>query len=190
MEQNTIYLIGVLGLTAYGTAVYQMIKGVYAPSFFSRGVWFLLGINSLAGVILGGGSKSSIILASTLFIGNLAVFITSYSKGTREFGRVEKISLTLLIVSTLLWVVLDAPFIGLVLSLIAHFIGGIPTILRVAKEPQTEQAYHWYFFFVASLLAVVVSGTGDLRSIVFPIYFAFFDGLIILLANRKRLSRL
>ena len=88
METALIYVIGLLGITAYVTAVYQMLTNVYAPSFFSRGVWFLLGINSFAGVLLGGGSQSSIVLAGTLFIGNLAVFITSYRKGSREFGLV------------------------------------------------------------------------------------------------------
>lgn len=189
MEASLTYLIGLIGLTAYATAVYQMLQNVYTPSFFSRGVWFLLGINSFAGVLLGGGSDSSVVLAGTLFVGNLAVFITSYKKGTREFGLVEKISLCLLIISALLWVVLDAPFIGLIVSLAAHFIGGIPTIWRVAKKPESEQAYHWYFFWVASVLTIYNSDASDLKSIAFPIYFALFDGLIILLANRKRIAK-
>ena len=189
METALIYVIGLLGITAYVTAVYQMLTNVYAPSFFSRGVWFLLGINSFAGVLLGGGSQSSIVLAGTLFIGNLAVFITSYRKGSREFGLVEKISLLLLIVSAALWIFLEAPYLGLIISLVAHFIGGIPTIWRVAKRPQSEQAYHWYFFTIASVLTIFNSDAGTVKSVTFAIYFACFDGLIILLANRKRLFK-
>lgn len=189
MEIFLTYLVALLGLTAYATAVYQMQKNVYSPSFFSRGVWFLLGINSFAGVLLGGGSKSSVVLAGTLFIGNLAVFIASYRKGTREFGLVEKISLALLVVSALLWIFLDAPFVGLVISLVAHFVGGIPTIWRIVKKPSSEQAYHWYFFFVASVIAALNGDADNLKSIVFPLYFALFDGLIIFLVNRKRFTR-
>jgi hypothetical protein len=185
--QTTIYmLILLLGITAYASAVYQMLKNEYTPSFFSRGVWFLLGINSFAGVLLGEGSDASIILAGTLFAGNTAVFIASYWKGSREFGTAEKISLMLLIISGMLWAVLNAPYIGLIVSLVAHFVGGIPTIWRVIKRPETEQAYHWYFFFVASIISIFASEQKALHIILFPVYFALFDGLIILLTNRKR----
>jgi hypothetical protein len=178
-----------LGSTAYITAVWQILKGTYQPSFFSRGVWVLLGINSFAGVLLGGGSKSSVLLALTLLLGNAAVFIVSYKKGSRAFGTAEKISLTLLIISTAMWLGLDAPYIGLIISLAAHFIGGIPTIVRVARVPSSEQAYHWYFFFVASIVGILSSDGSILRTVLFPAYFAFFDGLIILLANRNRIFR-
>ncbi len=164
-----------------------MIQGVYSPSFFSRGVWFLLGIISFAGVFFGEGSSASVALAATLLIGNGAVFITSYKKGSRDFGNVEKLSLVLLIVAVIVWAVFDSPYLGLVISLIAHFIGGIPTIWRVCKRPESEQAYHWYFFFTGCIISIIASEDKALTAILFPVYFAAFDGLIIALANRKRL---
>jgi hypothetical protein len=189
MKAALYILILLLGTTAYASAVLQMQKGQYSPSFFSRGVWFLLGINSFAGVLLGEGSKASVILAGTLFAGNAAVFAASYKKGSREFGVVEKISLVLLLVSALVWAIFEAPFLGLIISLVAHFIGGIPTMWRVAKRPHSEQAYHWYFFFVASVLSIMASDNKALTAILFPVYFALFDGLIILLANRRHLLK-
>lgn len=187
-EQIVGIMVLVLGLTAYATAVAQMIQGVYSPSFFSRGVWFLLGIISFLGVLLGGGSASSTILAGTLLVGNTAVFIASYFKGSREFGLVEKICLGLLGLSVAVWLVFDSPYLGLVISLFAHFVGGVPTILRVLKNPESEQAYHWYFFFSGCLVSISLGGSGTLKALLFPIYFAFFDGLVILLVNRKRLQ--
>lgn len=184
-----LVLTGLLGLTAYSTAVYQMLIGTYSPSFFSRGVWFLLGINSFIGVYLGGGSDASIVLAATLLLGNTAVFLASYKKGSREFGSVEKISLVLLFVATFVWLVLDAPFITLVISLMAHLIGGLPTIWRTLKNPESEQAWHWYFFFAGAILSIFASPDKTLTAILFPAYFAVFDGLIIFLANRKRFQR-
>lgn len=183
-------LILFLGIATYTSAVWQMLNGQYTPSFFSRGVWFLLGINSFAGVLLGGGSKGSVILAATLLIGNSIVFAVSYKKGSRDFHFVEKISLVLLVLSGITWAILQAPFLGLIISLIAHFIGGIPTIWRVAKRPQSEQAYHWYFFSTASLLTLIASDKSSFKAVLFPVYFLCFDGLIILLANRKRIIKL
>ncbi len=189
MNNAVLTVVFLLGITAYGSAVYQMLLGQYSPSFFSRGVWFLLGINSFAGVLLGDGSESAVVLAFTLLLGNTAVFITSYWKGSREFGNAEKISLVLLLISGLAWLVLNEPYIGLIISLVAHFIGGIPTVWRVAKRPGSEQAYHWYFFFTGCVISLIVSSNKSLTVILFPLYFALFDGLIIVLANRNRLLR-
>jgi hypothetical protein len=188
MNQPAHALIVLFGVTAYTSAVIQMVLKQYQPSFFSRGVWFLLGINSFAGVLLGGGSKSSVLLAATLFVGNAAVFVASYNYGSRDFNNAEKISLVLLVIGGFAWALLNAPYIGLIISLAAHFIGGIPTIWRVYKRPRSEQAVHWYFFWTASVLTIISSPQKTIHKILFPIYFVFFDGLIIFLANRHRLS--
>jgi hypothetical protein len=186
MENIYFILIALLGVTTYVSAVYQMLYGIYSPSFFSRGVWLLLGINSFIGVLFGDGTKASIILAATLLFGNLAVFLVSYKKGSREFGVVEKISLILLVIAFLVWVIFKAPFLTLILSLAAHFIGGIPTIWRTIVRPENEQAWHWYFFFTGCIISIIASPDKHISAILFPVYFAFFDGIIILLANRKR----
>ncbi|MDP3965549.1 MAG: hypothetical protein Q8Q13_01995 [bacterium] len=189
MQELLYILILLLGIATYASAVVQMLLGQYSPSFFSRGVWFFLGINGFAGVLLGGGSNASLLLAGTLFVGNTAVFAVSYKKGSREFGFSEKISLTLLLAGGLAWALLDAAFIGLIISLAAHFIGGIPTIWRVVKRSASEQAYHWYFFFIASVLSIIASPDKSLHTILFPAYFAIFDGTIIFLANMGRFTK-
>lgn len=187
MESQILYIvILVLGIFTYGSAVWQMFSGEYSPSFFSRGIWLLLGVNSFAGVALGGGSSSSKLLALTLLIGNACVFLASIRKGSREFGLVEQVSLLLFGVSCVLWFVIDEPLVNLALSLIAHFIGGIPTIARTIRRPSSEKALHWYFFFAASIFTIINSSQLTLRSIAFPLYFVLFDGLIIFLVNRRR----
>lgn len=188
--ENILFaLIAILGIVTYASAVWQMVYGKYSPSFFTRGVWLFLGINSFIGVIYGGGTKASAILAGTLLLGNSAVFLVSYKKGSRDFGNVEKLSFVLLLVAILIWVFFRAPFVTLVISLIAHFIGGVPTIWRTIKKPENEQALHWYFFFTACVVSIIASPSKSVTAILFPVYFALFDGLIILLANRKRLSK-
>lgn len=188
---TAVYIsILILGICTYASAVIQMRQGTYSPSLFSRAIWLLLGINSFAGVLFGGGSSSSKLLAGTLFFGNVVVFLASIKKGSREFGIVEIISLMLFFVSCLIWILFSEPLVNLVLSLVAHFIGGIPTIVRTIKNPASEKAVHWYFFFVASVLTVVNSPQRNIRSILFPVYFILFDGLIIYLVNRRRLRKL
>ena len=186
METTYYILILLFGFATYISGVAQMLSGRYSPSFFSRGVWFLLGVNSFSGVLLGDGSTSSVALAGAFLVGNAAMFITSYKKGSREFGFTEKFSLAMLGMSAVAWFVVDAPLVNLWLGLIAHFIGAIPTFRRAIKRPESEQALHWYFFFVASVITIIASGERSVSTILFPVYFVLFDGSIIFLANRKK----
>lgn len=180
-----------LGASAYTSAVYQVLsRHHYKPNLFSRGIWFLLGINSFAGVVLSGGSKPSIILAGILLIGNAALFFISIKKSNRIFGTVEKASLGLLLISGVLWIVLDLALLNLIIGLVAHFIGGLPTFKRVLDDARSEQVYHWYFFALASFVAIIASPTKDIGVIIFPLYFLIFDLSIIILANRKYLRSL
>lgn len=189
--ENVLFAaITLLGIATYASAVWQMLVGQYSPSFFTRGVWLLLGINSFVGVFYGEGTKASVILAATLLIGNAAVFLVSYKKGSRDFGAVEWASFALLIIALLIWLLLDTPFVTLIISLVAHFLGGIPTIWRTIKKPSSEQALHWYFFFTASVLSIIASPDKSLTAILFPVYFALFDGLIISLVNRKKIANI
>lgn len=188
MENLLFCLILTFAIATYVSGLYQMYSSGYKPSFFSRAIWFLLGINSFAGVILSNGSDASVILAGTLLVGNFLMFVASYKKGSREFGLIEKASLGLLALSGLIWVTYDLALLNLAIGLLAHFIGGIPTYGRVLKKPENEQAYHWYFFFVASILGIIASPDKSLSYILFPLYFAIFDGSIILLANRNKIK--
>ena len=178
-------LIGFFGLSSYIVGVSQILKNKYSPNVFSRVVWLLLAVNAFVAILMSGGSKSSILLGGIFLVGNFAICILSFWKGIRSFGRLEYICLTLLLMSVLIWIFFDAPLLNLVLSLFAYFIGALPTYKRVWKDPKSESFGFWSLFFVASLLSVVVADFSSLTSIIFPIYFTIFDGIMALLAVRK-----
>ncbi len=126
-----------------------MLKNKYSPSVFSRVVWVLLSINSFAGVILSKSSQSSILLGGIFLLGNIAICIVSFWKGSKGIGGLEYVCLLLLIVSGIIWIFFNAPFINLIISLIAHFIGGLPTYKKVLKNPTSESFGFWSLFFSA-----------------------------------------
>ncbi len=184
---NIVYiLILIFGIASYFVGVSQMIKNKYSPSTFSRIVWVLLSINSFIGVILSNSSKSSILLAGIFLIGNIAMCVVSFWKGTRTIGKLEYFSLALLLISLVVWVIFYAPLINLAISLSAHFIGGIPTYKKIWIDPKSENLGFWSLFFVASLLSIFAAYPSSLKVIIFPIYFTFFDGSMFLLSLKKK----
>lgn len=179
-------LIILFGSASYIVGIRQMLQGRYSPSTFSRVIWVLLSINGFAGVILSKGSTPSVLLSGIFLLGNIAICIVSFKKGTRIIGRLEYACLFLLLVSTAVWIFSDIPMLNLGISLFAHFIGAIPTYKKVWLEPKSESFGFWSLFFIASVLSLFASDFRSWGSIVFPLYFALFDGSMSLLALRKK----
>lgn len=185
MDTLIYLLIIIFGSASYIIGIRQMLKNQYSPSTFSRVVWVLLSFNSFAGILLSKGSSSSILLGLIFLIGNILICAVSFRKGANKIGYTEYFSLVILSVSILIWVFYDAPLINLLLSLFAHFIGGIPTYKKVWLDPKSESFGFWSLFFIASLLSLFHSNISVISTIIFPIYFTIFDGIMSLLTLRK-----
>lgn len=177
-------MITILGVSSYAIGILKMLSNQYSPSIFSRVIWVLLAINSFAGVVLSHSSHASILLGGILLLGNILICIVSFFKGTSGIGKLEYICSALLIVSVIVWIVSDTPLINLTLSLVAHFIGAAPTYKRVWQNPRSEDIGFWLLFFLASVLSIFTSSTFSLKIVILPVYFALFDGSILLLALR------
>lgn len=189
MENVLFALIVLFGSASYLVGFKQMLQGTYAPSVFSRVVWLLLAVISFAGVLASQGTVASIFLASVFLLGNAAICITSFWRGTRGAGGLEFICLVLLVVSGVIWIVFNAPLVSLCVNLFTHFVGAAPTYKRVWSNPKNESVSFWSLFFIASLLSIFVSWGESLQQIIFPVYFALFDGSMTFLSLRKSSPR-
>lgn len=178
------------GLASYAVGLYQMLKGKYAPSVFSRVVWLLLAIISFAGVVASKSTPASALLAGVFLLGNAIICIASFWKGTRQVGKLELICLGLLIASGIIWVAFNAPLVSLCVSLFAHLVGAAPTYKRVWENPKNESAGFWSLFFIASILSVFASWGEPWKLIIFPIYFVLFDGSMTFLSLRNHNSKI
>lgn len=185
--QNLLYvLILLLGIASYTAGLRQMLQGKYAPSVFSRVVWLLLAAISFAGVVASEGSSASTLLAGIFLIGNTAICVASFWKGSKDFGKLELFCLLLLVASALVWILFNAPLVSLYISLLAHFVGALPTYRRVWSKPESESTLFWFFFFAASVLSIFASRGSALAAIAFPIYFTLFDGSLFMLSLRRK----
>jgi hypothetical protein len=178
-------LIFAFGGASYFVGSRDILVGKYSPSIFSRVVWLLLAGISFAGVVAGGSAVASILLAGIFLAGNAAICLLSFWKGTKSFGRLEYLCLAILVASGVVWAVFDAPFLSLAISLLAHFVGGAPTYRTVWRHPKSESAGFWSLFFMASVLSLVADIGQPWQSLIFPAYFALFDGTMTFLSLRR-----
>lgn len=184
-----LVLILLFGSASYLVGLNQMLKGKYAPSVFSRVIWLLLAIISFAGVLASHSTSASVLLAAVFLLGNAAICVASFWKGTKETGKLEFICLGLLAASGIVWMVFNAPLVSLCVSLFAHLVGAVPTYKRVWENPKNESVGFWSLFFIASLLSIFASWGEPLKLVIFPIYFSLFDGSMTSLSLRKAGSK-
>jgi hypothetical protein len=178
-------LIAGFGCASYAVGLREMLAGRYAPQVFSRIVWLLLAALSFAGVVASDSAAPTVLLSAIFLAGNAAICIASFWKGASGIGRLEYLCLGILGVSAVVWPVFDAPVAGVAISLLAHFVGGAPTYRAVWRDPSSESAGFWSLFFIASALSLAAGLDQPVRLMIFPIYFAVFDGGMTLLALRR-----
>jgi hypothetical protein len=179
------FLITLLALLSYTVGVRSVLGGAYKPSIYSRFIWFLLSVNSLAGVIALRNGIGTIALAGVQALGSMAMLIAAWRYSVREFGKVEKACTALLALSGIAWVVIRMPIVNVLISLVAHLIGGLPTLARARRRPESEDFLFWLSFAIASVLAFATANKADFRAYVYALYFAAFDGAMTILSARR-----
>ncbi len=132
------------------------------------------------------GSMHAVLALSVMqTLGTLIILIGALRFSILKFGLVELIASTLLIVSLGVWIIGDYPAINVAISLIAHFIGGIPTIHTVYKRPHTESVMFWGYFAIASLIALIFASKSSFKNYMFPLYFLLYNLTIFGLSVRQ-----
>jgi hypothetical protein len=174
-------VMGLFGFLAYGFGMYRIIRRRYQPNTFSRLVWVGIALNSFLAVLMGGGSSGSHALAGIILLGSLVMAIGSLWCGYRHFGIAEKTSLANLVVAVIIWIITQNPLLSLVMSLAAHFIGGIPTIVRIMRRPRSEPVMFWFLFLISALPALFIDGGTSWREMIVPLYFSFYNAGVVAL---------
>lgn len=182
-------LIILLIAASYFFGAKAILENKYFPNIYSRIIWLLLAINGLISVILLKNSPSVILFAILGLVGNLLIFVLSLKKSKKIFGPVELISTIFLFVSLGLWIFTKLPFLNLSIGLIVSFIGGIPTFVKVIKEPNDEDILFWLFFALASGITLLDSYSTNISGYLFPLYYLVINVFVTLLCLRRYLKK-
>jgi hypothetical protein len=183
-----LFIIASFSLASFYFGITSLLNGRYKPKVFSRLIWFFITINTFVGVVRLNSYLGIELLAGMQMIIGLAILLGSLKYSVWEFRRTELFSSLLLTASLLIWLFFDIPFLNIIISLVAHLIGGIPTIARVWNHPTSEYTAFWTYFGIGSLISVAFAPHDDIKSLVYPLYFAIFNGAVVILSLRKSYS--
>lgn len=177
-----------LALLSYFSGSIAILRGRAHPSVISRFFWLTLSItNFLSYAKMGAGTGLFLAVANT--IGSAAIFFLSLRRGSLQLKRLDIITIIGASIALYCYLTVSIKLVALSAGLLTHFLSGIPTYKKIWDHPDSEDLLFWLLFSIASgcsLIAVILQN----NSIIYPLYFLFFDAgiTILLLIQRYRLK--
>lgn len=190
LHQIFFILSVITSFISQGIGIYFIFKGTFKPQRTTRFIYVLLS-SIFLGTLIVQGSWQAFGLAFAQGLGGLIIFILSFKYG---MGGHEKIDIFTLIgagIVLILWKTTDNPTLALLLTILIETIAFFPTIVKIYKQPRTEE---WRFYLCDmlsssfSLLSLQRLLIGD---IAYPIYVFTINifAMIFILLRTKQTSK-
>ena len=90
------------------------------------------------------------------------------------------------IAGIVLWALTDNPNLAIVFSLVADVFAGLPTFIKAYRYPETESSVAYAISTFGFGLSILAIQTYTFETYAFVIYLFAMNGLLAILASRKR----
>lgn len=181
-----IALGSILTIVAIIPYLLEVISKKTKPRIVSWLVWTIITSIAAIAALVDRQYPTAILLFSAA-LETLAVVVLGWKNSDKTIEKIDVICFVGAVIGIILWQVFDSPAIAVIATVIADFIGGIPTLLHSWKKPQEET---WITFFISSIGAMctlLVISDWRITSFAYPLFLVvinlIFTSVIIL---RKR----
>lgn len=127
----------------------------------------------------------SIYLSSVQLFGSVTIFLLSLKKGVGGATRFDKFVLSLCVILIFCLFNISDLVVTLILTIAVDIIAFLPTILKIVRNPESEE---WKFYFadvLASTLTLLSFDSFSISSIIFPLYLFSLNLFMVLMIRRK-----
>jgi hypothetical protein len=177
----------------FSFAFFPYFKSIYDGKKPNRATWLIW---SLVGALIlfsykAGGAESTV---WTTYAGALLpfpIFVLSIWWGEGGFEKIDLMSIAVALFGTWLWWITTNPVLGLVIFLGIDMVGIVPTIRKVAKDPQSEHVLPWLLWTLgnATNLAAVEEWSWSTWHIpLYPLCYLAGTATVVLLVLRRHLQ--
>lgn len=169
--------------------VRSILKGNTKPQRITWLIWTVLVFIAFFSQ-LAKGATWSLLLTVGDAITIVIVFIFSIKYGVGGFRKIDILSLIGAGISLLLWYLTNEPAVALFLIILIDIIGSNLTILKVWKNPETENWVGWAMCGVGGLFGILSVGSFNLILLAYPVYICLANSVIaIIVLIRKNSPR-
>jgi hypothetical protein len=162
----------------------ETVRRRVQPRLVTWGTWCLLtAMAGIASASVGDYPSAVFSLIGTLATGT--VVIVGWRVGDRAFGRIDTVSLLLVLSGTGLWVSLDAPAVAVLTACLIDFVGLVPTAVHAWQHPEEEITSTFVLIAAGGACAGLAAwGDWSVTALAYPVYVAVSMTAVALLTLR------
>ena len=180
----------VLSTFAFLPYILDTLRGRTQPQRASWLIWSLLGSIAFVSQVFEGASHS-LWFAGIQVSGTIVIFLLSIARGVGGFVQAKDRLVLLAAAAGLgIWYLTDTPAYALGISVTISMLGGLVTICKAFKSPDSETMTTWAVSFVAAICAILAVGQLDWVLLAYPVYLLILNGGIVLAIVAGRLHGL
>jgi hypothetical protein len=176
---------GILFLAGNIPYILSIRRGETRPNRVSWLVWTTIGF-ILVGSYYTLGATSTLWLPLCQAIGQAIITCYAFKYCQGKWTKLDKICLTGAGLSLLLWWRSGSAEIALVMNMLMDVLGAIPTIVKMYREPESENRLFWYITSSASFLNVLAIEQFSPSVAALPIYFLALNATMLILLTRSQ----
>lgn len=183
-------LSGIFAVAAWVLYFRDILWGSTRPNAVSFSLWTVLQVIALAAQVDSGASWS-VVFMIFVTLGTLSITVLALcGYGYRKYGRIDALSLVLAVAAIVGWQVTGNPLLAIWLAIAADFFASVPTVVKTAREPYSEELKAWGLITVAAIFGAISTERLDVANLAMPVYLIGINGLIFSLAyfGRRRLT--
>lgn len=171
LDPRFVFLAAVIDFAGVSVYAFDTLRGHTKPN---RVTWFLWALVPLITFFaqLSEGVGLSAVLTFTVALGPLLILLASFLN-KQSYWKVTKFDLACGAISVLaltLWAITKDGLAGIILSLVADFMAGLPTIIKAFRYPETEYANAYLAGIFSSGLTILTIHFWNLSTVAFPAY--------------------
>lgn len=177
MRNILIILSSVLVMISPMFYIHSMLTGVTQPHRTTRFVLLVITVLATAS-LWGERGTAAFWLAFVSAIQGLVTFVIGFRKGVGGWAPLDITCLVIAMCGIVVWQLSDRAMVVLIASLVADFVGCVPTIVKTYRMPRSED---WRFYAIdtlAALCSLLAVTSLSVMAVAFPFYLVFINGLV------------
>ena len=157
-------------IVSYVTYFRAMVWGNTRPNSVTWLIWFV--VNSItASAYYAVGARSTLLLPCAVTVGCFVTFLASlkYGYGLKNWNIIDNLCLGGAGVALILWAIFS-PVVGLLGGICVNFLAIPPTLLKIRKDPKSEDVLTWVIKIIGYSINVVAVDHWIFQIWIYPVY--------------------